>query len=206
MDFPKLMAQKHVVKVAELSNLIASFNSVQGKDNQIIHMHKCNLTLAEIPDVLFSNYRLLFTTIWRIVENTKLLTADPNHNKLHLLKLADILDLLQKEYKLSEQECGAICNVYSLPKNTATEKFISDARIAHIGNYLRKILLPYWQDLLSPECVEYVTDEIEKNIKDTNEFIAKEDLLNTVYFVDPKPENWRAQLTYAGIPFDDYDN
>jgi hypothetical protein len=168
-----------------------------------MNQYKITLLLAEIPNLLLTHKKLLFTSVWRIITNIREQSAKPLYDEYIINKLNEALDLILHGYKLSDQECDAICNSYSLPKNTAIEKFIKKARDQYIGNYLCKKLLPYWKDELTPECIEYVTAEIEKNIKETNEFIAKEDVLNAVYFVDPRPYNWREQLTDAGIPVDD---
>ena len=203
MDYPKFISQKYKAEVDEIRELMNNHNSIVGAHNQLMNQYRVILLMAEVPNLVLSHKKFLYMAIWRLIENIREQYAKQHPDEYIINKLTEALDLLLNGYKLSDQECDAICNIYSLPANTKIGKFIRDARTSYIATYLCKKLLPYWKDELTPECIEYVTAEIEKNIKDTNEFISKEDLLNSVYFVEPRPHNWREQLTDAGIPVDD---
>lgn len=202
-DYAKFTLQKYSVEHEELKSLVYNHGKIMKIHNQVMNQYKCMVILATTPNYLFAHPGTLVASVWRVIENIKTLNNLKNNDEYNLIKLNESLDIILNGYQLSNQERDAICTVLSLPRNTQIEKFIANARIAHIGNYIRRQLLPYWKDKLSPECIKYVTTENEKNIKDTNEFIAKEDLLNTVYFVNPRPITWREQLIDAGIPFDD---
>lgn len=202
MGYPKFIAQKYSTEIAEMKKIINNHNNINGTYNLAMNIYKIILLLSESPMILFTHKKLLFTSLWRVVAGIRDCGTKMYDNYI-LTKLTEALDLLLHGYKLSDQECDTICNTHLLPENTTIEKFIKKARMEYVAYYMYKKILPYWKDELTPECIEYITSEIEKNIKKTNEFIAKEDILNTVYFVDPRPHNWREQLTDAGIPADD---
>jgi hypothetical protein len=72
----------------------------------------------------------------------------------------------------------------------------------HVSCYLRKQLFPYWKDILSEECIKYVELLNDKNVIKMNKFIPIQDVLNTVYFVENRPEDWRKQLDELGIVYE----
>lgn len=202
-DYAKFALQKYSVENEELKSLLYNHDKIMDIHNQVMNQYKCMVILATTPNYLFAHSGILVASVWRVIENIKTLNDRKNSDEYNLIKLNESLDIILNGYQLSNQERDAICNVQSLPKNTQIEKFIYKGRFAYIQCYMLKALLPYWKDKLAPECVEYVIYKIEEFIKATNEFIDKEDLINQVYFVNPRPITWREQLIAAGIPFDD---
>jgi hypothetical protein len=203
-DYPKFVKQKYSVEYNELHKLINRHNDIRGEYNKLMNQYKCTFILAEIPNFTFAYPKLQLISIWRIIYNIDEV-LNRQHETYTLIKLNEALSLMLNGCQLSDQERAAICNVQSLPKTTQIEKFIYNGRLTYMQSYLQKKLLPFWHDRLTPECIEFVTENIEKGIKATNEFIAKEDLINQVYFAKPRPENWREQLNDAGIPFNEND-
>lgn len=201
-DYSKFVLQKYSVEFKEFTQLIERHNTIEGRYNKVMNHYKCTFILSEIPNFTFAYPKFQLISIWRIIQNIKEM-LNKQHDDYDLMKLNEALSLVLNGCELTEQECAAICNVQSLPKNTQIDKFIYKGRLTYMQSYLQKKLLPFWKDRLTPECIEFVTANIEKGIKDTNEFIAKEDLINQVYFAKPRPLTWREQLIDAGIPFDE---
>lgn len=203
MDYKDFIYQKYSREISEIRKLMDDFNHIQLSYEKLMMFYKINILTIEIPEYLFAYSRLLTIAIWKILEYIKISIKSEGENSYAVLKLNELLLLLTNGYRLTEQECSSIAKVFNLPTNTSTEKFIANARKNHITYYICKQVLPYWQDKLTPKCIEYVTAKIEQSIKDTNEFISKEDLLRSVYYVNPRPSIWRELLTEADIPFDD---
>lgn len=199
-DYIKFIKQKYSAEDEELNGLIANHSKIRGSYNKIMNQYKIMSLLAIIPNYIFTYPKLIITVIWRLIINIKELHKIINYDEYYSLKLNEALDMVLNGYKLSEQEQESIINIYSLPRNTEIEKYIYEGRLTYIQTYLHKQLLPFWQDKLTPECIEFVITNIEKGIKATNEFIAKEDIINQVYYTNPRPITWREQLIDAGIP------
>lgn len=202
-DYPKFVLQKYSVEYKELKELLDGHDTIKGIYNLVMNQYKCTFILTEIPNFIFAYPKLQLISLWRIISNINELLLDKQHDDYILIKLNEALNLVLNGYQLTEQERTAICNVQSLPQNTQIDKFIYNGRLTYMQSYLQKKLLPFWKDRLTQECIEFVIANIEKGIKATNEFIAKEDLINQVYFANPRPLTWREQLIDAGIPFDD---
>lgn len=202
-NYQKFVLQKYSDEFKELIALMDSHKNINGTYKQVMNLYKCTALLTSIPNFTFVFCNLQVTLIWRIIMNINELSLKANYNEYNLIKLNEALTLILNGYQLSDQDRESICNLMSLPKNTKIENFIYKSRFTYMQSYICKKLLPFWKDRLDPECIEYVTSNIENAIKATNEFITKEDLINQVYFANPRPENWREQLICAEIPFDE---
>jgi len=202
-DYIEFVIQKYSAEHEELLQLINSHKKLVTKYDKAMNIYKVIVLVTSIPNYLFTCPELLCITFWRLITNIDSSFDDKlNQDDYILIKLNEALDIVLNGYQLSDQERSAFRNIGSLPRTKKIEKFIYKGRLTHMQSYLQKKLLPHWIDRLSPECIKFVNANIENGIKATNEFIAKEDLIRQVYFVEPRPLTWRKQLMDAGIQFD----
>lgn len=210
VDYAKFISQKHKPELKVIKELIDHTNQLTNcnglKLEKALSMYKFIVVIMEIPNLTFSHSILLFNSIVMLLRNIKAMHSEQNEqlccNTFIVNKLKEALQLMLCDCELTDSECELILHINYLSTSTPIEKYIKKKKTAYIANYLRRKLLPYWKHLLSPECINYVMLEIEKNIKETNDFIPIEDLINRVYFVENKPHDWQQQLTHAGVPYE----
>lgn len=183
-----------------IENLYKKLGSLQTKEEKCITGLSVVLKYMELPDMLFAGTLLNILSIQVDNYNYK-----EDCSIFVQRKTAEILDTLLRGYQLTDDDIKLIESVSDNKRKDIHDKvelYVYEMKRVYVSCYLRKQLFPYWKNILSAECIEYVEQLNEKSVMKMNNFIPIQDVLNTVYFVENRPEDWREQLDKLGVKYD----
>jgi len=196
----KLMSVYNKEKKGDIVKLYEKLGSQTTKEEKCIVGLSIVLKYMELPDLVFSGTLLNILSIQ--IDNY---THKEDSSVFIQRKTSEILDILLRGYQITDDEIKLIESVSDNKLKDIHDKvelYVYEMKREHVSCYLRKQLFPYWKDILSEECIKYVELLNDKNVIKMNKFIPIQDVLNTVYFVENRPEDWRKQLDELGIVYE----
>jgi hypothetical protein len=196
----KLISKYNKTLKVDINNLYEKLNSQSTKEEKATVGLSIVLKHMELPELVFAGTLLNILTIQ--LDN---FINNHENNQFIQRKTSEILDILLRGYQITDDDIKLIESVNDNKRNDIHDKvelYVYEMKRIYVSCYLRKQLFPYWKNILSDDCIQYIEQLNDNSVVKMNKFIPIQDTLNAVYFVENRPEDWRQQLDKLGVKYD----